>query len=412
MSSTPVAYESSFKVSELYFRKVNNKTADGTEYSIKLPCFQGTEGLEVLFAVINHFTRAAKDDLHLHDDNETPDYHLYFTKFKNVLNDSALIYWETEVIDKKFKKSHDHNEENWNKAMKMMKRSYAGGHKARDTILEYLSSSACRKTVKTSVEAHVRRIVQLVEYANDSEGEQPQVTPYQRNLLIVKSLPLSWQDNWTNTGQNTSTATESSLIAYFSEQKNTADRNFRKRTQSSNTRDYRGGKRGRRFSSSDQRTNNSNYNKSRPTFQDNLYNPNEKCPIHIRGSHTWGNCRENKRSTNFIPYVPPRSSNSINQSRGGAVVQQGNQAPRPFAYRNRPIQRSERATAEHHYEEVNDTEPMDNTVNEQQEHHAYDMLIGNSTSIGTGVDPSATSRQSNPNWFMMRPDQPHQPSGT
>ena len=144
MSSTPVTYATTFKISELFLRQITHQTSNGIEYSVKCPCFHGTEGLEVLFAVINYFIRAAQDDLHLVDTNGNVNYDLYFAKFKNVLNDIALIHFENSIISKDPNTS-DHTKSNWEEAIKMLKRSFAGGSQARDNILEYISSSECSK---------------------------------------------------------------------------------------------------------------------------------------------------------------------------------------------------------------------------------------------------------------------------
>ena len=186
MSLSPVKYQSTFKSNDLLERKLEH---NGNK--VKCISFSGCEGFEAFFAVVRHFHTIANQDLGLfkvdRQGNVTTniDYKLMFSQFKHVLRDQALNHWEKEIIANTYPNVNQHNEINWNSAIMMMKRSFAGGKKARDHILAYLDTKDCRKTVKSSVEEHIRRIDQLLDYADESEGSEAITTRYKIDIVNI-----------------------------------------------------------------------------------------------------------------------------------------------------------------------------------------------------------------------------------
>ena len=49
--------------------------------------------------------------------------------------------------------------------------------------------------------------------------------------------------------------------------------------------------------------------KSALSFSNHLYNENDCCPIHLRGKHTWKECRDNQYGPNFTPSKFKKNNN-------------------------------------------------------------------------------------------------------
>lgn len=316
--NTPVRYISEFKISELQTTKISQSFDDGTTNNVKVPVFDGINGgLEAFFVVVNSFSRQAMDELLLVDDTDDskPDYQMFFKKFRRCLDQEALIFWDTEILTK-FPDTTDHTEEAWNEAMTLLKRSFAGGSQARDHILKYLQTSECKKPFNKSVEAHVRRIKQLIEYANKLPGNFPQVTTiHQYNSIIFQTFPEAWQLNWNNAGKSLATSTINDLVEYFAQQKITAD--YTDQDTTANTTNKRPHKDKTSDNSIQQDPNNTSLITSISTkklkYSDKYVDKDEKCPLHKRGTHKWGDCRDNKMSPNFI--LPKHLQNQTTSAR-------------------------------------------------------------------------------------------------
>ena len=405
--TTPVKYITTFKSSELTTRKIENGTK-----SVKCPTFSGSEGLEALFHVIHYFERIAVEDLELFIDGRQAkgiDYHLMFKLFKHILNDSALLYWEELMKQGSYAEQSSHTKDNWDQVIKEMKKAFAGGAKARDNILKYLASRGCKKQVDTSVDFHVRRISQLIEYANESEGLEAKVTLFKRNDIIIQTLPAQWRHVYASSGKDITIATLQELIDFFSLQKDYFDRVNQMRVQRRTKRNNPAGS--FKFVREYKTTGESKLNETHPGKR--KLDGNERCPIHLNGTHRWIDCYLNQESPNYkakhAKFNPQQSTNiktsTSNQAYGS-----------PY----KGDRKKHGSVHEQHYEESNERESDEpqygmsiDDHHDEGELHVYDVM---------GLDPKppneedATSRSIDhtASWWK-RPDQPFhmkKPDGT
>ena len=404
MSSSPVKYESTFKSTDLLERKLEHNGRKA-----KCISFSGSEGFEALFAVIRHFNTIAKQDLALYilDAQNQPiaalDYKLMFSQFKHVLRDQALAYWEKEVITNTYPDEDQHTLINWNTAIKMMKRSFGGGKKARDYILEYLQTKDCRKTVKVSVQDHVRRIDQLLDYADESEGSEAITTRYKRNRIMLDTFPQSWQHNFATAAKDLSIITSEELVEFFSAQKEHFDIQFNQKKQRINRRN-----RHNQFSRSFYNSNDTQANKKLKT--DNI-DPNALCPLHmhLQHNHAWNACHFNPKGNNYKPWTRNRNNNNNTHSNSNRPPFQRHFQQGPYQQRHNMPRRT--GGEQHFQDNDNENEDEDTTINSSydnsnEEMHAYEISQAHKDEKTESKQSAAT--HTGTNWFFQRrPDQPH-----
>ena len=408
---TPVQYVSELKSLEMPRVKIVLHGEDDTTYSAKLPVFNGSGGLEAFFYVYHRFQRAAIDELGMvEDDEDTPDYPLFFKKFRMVLDEQALTYWDDTVLAE-YPHARNHDEDAWNDAIDMMKRSFAGGSKAREQIIDYISTTNCRKPVNISVEQHVRRILQLINYANESNGDGPRIdSDYQKNKLLLQSFPLKWQRNWNISGNDLADTSVEELINYFAQQKVSADEEFHSKR--GNKRRQKGGKGGGYKSNAAAANRNTQDDNPQPSsskrtkFGDKYYSSDKKCPIHLHGSHKWGDCKDNKQSPN---YVPPRSSNFRGgRGSGGGRGWQPRSSGQPSSGQQSQQQGNTQASRDHHLHDIN-IRSTNSTQSMEIDEHAYDMIgspQSEMTDGGSRTGGSNATTASNNAWPPTRTDHP------
>lgn len=409
MSSSPVKYETTFKSTDLLERKIEH---NGNK--VKCITFSGCEGFEAFFAVLRHFITIAKQELALYATdaagNITADlsYVLMFNKFKNVLRDQALAFWENEIITNNFPLPVNQTEHTWEVAIMMMKRSFAGGKKARDHILEYLDTKDCRKNVKISVNDHIRRIDQLLDYADESEGSEAITTRYKRNKIIVNTFPKPWQHNLATAAIDLEATTSYELIDFFSEQKDHFDDAFKRKKENEKHQKYVKKNIHPIFHPVNERP------AKRPQRLDQ-YNPNAPCPIHnyLTHNHLWKNCHTNRNGQYYRPEHRGRDYfNSRDASRfrhpSNSSNQQNRRPPQQSNYDNRNQQR--RQGGEHHYnEDINENSlEVNQDDNNNADMHAFDIAGGHTPLEEQSDSRSTVANRTDVNWFFQRPDQPHQ----
>jgi hypothetical protein len=387
--TTPVQYTTTFKASELTTRKLENGNK-----KVYCPTFSGSEGLEVLFHVIHYFERIAVEDLNLFlPDQQGIDYSLMFKLFKHILNDSALLFWET-LVAQSYPTQGSHNETNWKLALKELKRAFAGGIKARDNILRYLSSNACKKKPDTAVDSHVRRISQLISYANESEGLKSETTTFEHNDIIFQTLPQVWRHAFESSGRDLSTVTIQEMIDFFSLQKEYFDRmnqlkqrRFKKRS--------RGNIQQSQQSFKPTRSTFINEAKRKPSGMD-------KCPVHLMSTHRWIDCYINPESPNYRAKRPkPTNQSSKNPNASQFSSQFKNNKKRP------------NDTSEQHYESgseddnSSDGPPINysDSMDDSAELHVYEKTSARSSTMKSPEMERATSNVETGTWWT-RPDQP------
>ena len=404
---TPVRYSTTFKASELQLKKLYNNQDKNKSRQAKCPCFDGSGGLEALFYVLDYFTQAAKNELELVAPDETLDYHQCFQKFKHVLTEEALSYW-TDAILMTYNTKASHTKVNWTLAMKKLKVTFAGGTTARDKILQYLHSNEVRKTLKSTVEQHTRRIIKLMNYADNSQGNSSILTEYERKKILFESFPYGWQANWTNAGKQIATQDITEMIEYFSTQKTHSDKEFHQNKKKNSGKTPHFQKTNFKFK---QQHTSFDKNKQKPQYTDRFYNPESKCPIHVKGTHKWKDCRDNKRSPNFIPY---QNKNNTTPSRQFSNSTRGRFVPRQ-QYNNAP----NRNQQEHHYQEQGQPREVSyqgdntsqysnisgNTSQKKAESHAFEWIGPQQEQGGTGSERSVSM---NSNWGAIGTDHSQQ----
>lgn len=419
-TSTPVQYKSVLNLAELSYVKVSQDFDDGTTKTAKLPVFDGIRGgLEALFYVISRFERTAIDELYMSTDpaNTIPDYPLHFIKFKQVLDQQALHFWTNHVLQR-YPNTGSHTAANWTNAKNMLKKSFAGGDQARDYIIDYLATDSCRKPVRTSIEDHVRRIIQLIDYANDSQGNGPLIqSTYQYNKIIMNTFPKTWQRNWDNSGQSLAQATVDDIILYFSRQKIAADQDFSAQ-QGRGKRKGFGRSRNNKATFNDPNVRTSSDKRQKTGGQ--KYYPNDSpCPIHLHGTHSWGDCRDNKKSPNFVPLSSNRRPAFQNQNQNQSTYQSagrgrgsGTSNTSTWQNRNQANQRPRGTfTRDQHYQDcqshsTNTQSTLTPPSEIHGEQHAYDS-IGPQEQDGSDVG-GLSGTNINSNWPPTRPDQPRE----
>ena len=214
MVETPVAYKSTFKISELEKVKLEQSFEDGTKVKMEVPLFTGQQGLEGLVYIVDRFKDACKA-LDWVEGNEM------FEGFSKVLKCQAYSYWVDEILSKY--PGEDQSPDTFKHAVDMMKISFGGGTLARNHILQYILTNDCKKPRKSTVEEHVRRITNLVSLANQSAGTDAEVTKVKLNELLLATMPSQWQQNFKLSGHTISDMTTDKFIMYFSEVKDVHD---------------------------------------------------------------------------------------------------------------------------------------------------------------------------------------------
>jgi len=214
MVETPVAYKSTFKISELEKVKLEQSFEDGTKVKMEVPLFTGQQGLEGLVYIVDRFKDACKA-LDWVEGNEM------FEGFSKVLQGQAYSYWVDEILSKY--PGEDQSPDTFKHAVDMMKISFGGGTLARNHILQYILTNDCKKPRKSTVEEHVRRITTLVSLANQSAGTDAEVTKVKLNELLLATMPSQWQQNFKLSGHTISDMTTDKFIMYFSEVKDVHD---------------------------------------------------------------------------------------------------------------------------------------------------------------------------------------------
>ena len=341
--------------------------------------------------------------------DDTPDYHLFFKKFRMVLDQQALDFWD-RVILYEFPHARQHTENNWKEAINMMKKSFAGGSQAQEQIIDYLSTVSCRKPLNVSVEQHVHRILQLINYANQSNGDGPRVdTDFQKNKILLQTFPPKWQRNWKNSGNKLADTSVEELIAYFAQQKVTADEEFHSRR--GNKRKPKGGRGtgGYKLGAAAASHRNNQDDTPQPSsskrtkYGDKYYSPDKKCPIHLHGTHNWGDCKDNKQSCN---YVPPRSSNFRGgRGSGGGQGWQPRSAGQSSGQQQQ--QGNTQASRDHHLHDVHTSTTSTQSMNIDE--HAYDMIgspQSDMTDGGSRTGGSNATAASHNAWPPTRTDHP------
>jgi hypothetical protein len=216
MIETPVAYKSTFKISELEKVKLEQLFNDGTKAKVEVPLFTGQEGLEGLVYIVDRFKDACKT-LDWIDGIEM------FEGFAKVrLQGQAYTYWVDTVL-KEFPNDDDQTLDSFEEAINMMKVSFGGGTMARNHILQYIQSNECKKPRKSMVEEHVRRITTLISLANQSTGTDAEITKVKTNELLLTTMPNQWQQNFKLSGHVIADMTIDKFITYFSEVKSVYD---------------------------------------------------------------------------------------------------------------------------------------------------------------------------------------------
>ena len=110
-------------------------------------------------------------------------------------------------------------------AIKWMMNEFAGGRRARDQhiIEEMKSSPKCKKPKNVPVQATI---------ANSVHRIRSKVTDNQFKQIFLKSLSITWQNNWNNSGHEITESHIDNIKDYFGAQKTHTDRlhaNFHKR---------------------------------------------------------------------------------------------------------------------------------------------------------------------------------------
>ena len=132
----------------------------------------------------------------------------------------------------------------------------------------------------------------------------------------MSTFPKTWQRNWDNSGRSLATATVNDIITYFGKQKIAADSDY-STAHGRNKRKGFGRGRGRgRNQYWMNNNNNNNEGKRLKTGQKYLSN-DSPCPIHLHGTHKWGECRDNKKSANFVPLNYNYNRNIPQPQQGG-----------------------------------------------------------------------------------------------
>ncbi len=394
-SLSPVLYRSSFESKELKETKITVEYQDDSKKTAKCPIFDGIYGgLEALFYVIESFLNTIRLEFELVVAG-APDYEECFRYFRRCLSQQALTYWDTEVVTVPGFDPNNPTEDDWTRAIAMLKRSFAGGRHARDHIIEYLASPECRKPLKSTVEDHVRRIKQLIKYANESAGDAITITTaHQVNKTVFDTFPMNWQLNWHSTGRSLAAIELNDLIEYMAQQKVAADyqrpSNSRKNQRNNNNNKRRNDDdEPERFGSFKNRPKRNNNNK-KPRGGKRYPHPNDNCPLHPYGSHKWGDCFDNKASDNFKPH------NNNQGGYGNRSWRRNDQDHRNSSGRGGGSRNNSRDA--HYVDEQQDDRQTSSSTSQgppsyvSGEQHVYDR-IGTEASSTSGSQVSHATRQ-------------------
>ena len=374
---TPIPYNTQLDATKLEITKVYDST---NTYSIKLPIFDGKGGLETFLHVLNKYLKATRYEL---DFFTADDYHydLLIPGFAKVLENEAYSFFQNEAAE-----LPDNDKATWDKCIQQMKISFGGGTLARDHILDYLKTPECIKKRSSTVEDHTRRIMRIINIANEVQGTIPKIDNRQALTIIKNTMPRLWQANFSVSGLTIESCSLQELINYFAQQKRTTDfTDFysNNRFRSSSNSSFR--KRHFNSSSSNQNNSNNNNNNNDKRFKSNNNDdPNASCPIHPNGNHKWGQCFHNAR----------RNANNTTNPRNTRFTQHNNSAWRA------PNNSTNSSNRDQHFIQQQQSPPFhsqnsqSSTIPSQvpypQEHHAYE-------SIGPVGPPPNTNRNNHAN---------------
>jgi hypothetical protein len=294
---SPVKYESTLKISEMSTYTIKRYSEDNEKIERDCLIFTGNEGLEGFIHVYQRFNNACSV-FDIVDPRERIDL------FEKILEDDALLYWNTQIH---FDFSDEITDLEFEAAIKKMRIAFGGGERARDHIIEYMKSEACRKPRKSTVRDHSRRMQALMKLANEAEGTESQLDEAKFNKILLNSFPREWKTAFIIGGGNISNMNTESLITHFSEVKI----EFDNREKNSRNKGQWSARRGNFEKGIGQfcqqyRTNYRNYNeRGRGSFERNPGrgrgiggrgpNPEMQCPLHPFSNHQWKNCFENQR---------------------------------------------------------------------------------------------------------------------
>jgi hypothetical protein len=301
---SPVKYESTLKISDMSTYTIKRYMDDSEKVEKDCLIFTGNEGLEGFVHAYQRFNNAC----HVFNFDSVEE---KIELFEKILEDDALLYWNTQVRPE-ISDEEEITEEHFNVAIKKMKTAFGGGEKARDHIIEYMKSDACRKPRKVTVRDHARRMQAIMKLANEAEGIESPLNEMKFNKILLNSFPNDWKTAFVIGGGNISRMNTEELINHFSEVKiefdNRENKNKGQWTGRFNRnsgrgigqfnpsygRNYRNGGRGRGFSGR-------NPGRGRGRMGRGP-NPEMKCPLHPYANHKWKDCFENQRGIQFRPY--------------------------------------------------------------------------------------------------------------
>ena len=140
-----------------------------------------------------------------------------FDHYEEILDDNAHIYWTTNIIPIFPEHLCDHNEFDITRMMN----EFARGCRARDHIIEETESSKCKKPKNVTVQAHHLRLQTMQALANSVNRIRSEVMDDQLKIIFLKSLPITWQTNWFNSGHKITEARIDDTISELRRHKKT-----------------------------------------------------------------------------------------------------------------------------------------------------------------------------------------------
>ena len=193
-NSSPVKYESLYKSKDLRKAMFTQFFDDGTSFKETCDKYSGRKesALEVIHYTTERYKRVAhKMQWTLREK---------FDHYEEILDENTHIYWTTNIIP--IFPEHLRNHYGFDMAITRMMNEFARERRARDHILiEEMESSKCRKPKNETVQPHLLRLQRMQTLTNSVNGIRSKVTDNQLKIIFLKSLTITWQTNWVNSGR-------------------------------------------------------------------------------------------------------------------------------------------------------------------------------------------------------------------
>ena len=194
-TNSAIKYESSYKSKDISKSKFTQFFDDGgTSFKETCDKYNGREEstLEVIHYTTERYKRVA--------DKMQWTWREKFDHYEEILDENTHIYWTTNIIP--IFPEHLRNHYGFDMAITRMMNEFARERRARDHILiEEMESSKCRKPKNETVQPHLLRLQRMQTLTNSVNGIRSKVTDNQLKIIFLKSLTITWQTNWVNSGR-------------------------------------------------------------------------------------------------------------------------------------------------------------------------------------------------------------------